>query len=608
MKLYTAPSANSNSSGGVFAVIAAHEKYLRALGVEYVRKEKDADLVAVHALAHTSRVDVFHSHGFYPTSQPGWGVGFTRANDLLIQTMMTARAVVSVSELAAEVMRRDFHIQPHIIRNGVDSIEIKRGGVRDGMVLWPKMNTNPTCDPAPVKWLAENSKFKIASMVQISDSVKCLGVMPRPKFLQMLGECSVYLGVTRENNPMAVMEAMSIGLPLVGYDWGFNREWLTSGNGCEMVEPGDLEGLVIGINKVLNKWREYSRNSRKFALANFTWDEPIQKIYDLYTSLLDPAPVDTVSVVIPLHNYARWIGEAVQSAKDQLHQPFEIIVVDDASTDSPIIPEGVKYIRLDKNQGVATARNIGIGRAKGNIILCLDADDMLASDYIQRALPHFKTPRVGVVYGAIGLTDEKMILIGKRWFDASFNYSDQIAGKNRVPTCAMFRKSAWERAGGFRKYETPAEDAGLWTRIASQGWTVVFLNDRKITLKYRMHDNSLSRLNKFPDWVTGREWKRRTSGVGYPVQMYDCPKVSFIMRYSIKDEQAFIQTVDSIEGLKEVDWEICASGVPTPLIKTGFPFVRWNEEPTSATQVFLEVGEVVTEQEWSSILANRMFP
>ena len=83
----------------MFAVIAAHKRELRKLGVEYTDNERKADLVIVHALASTSRVDVFHSHGFYPTAQAGWHAGFTRANEQLIQTMLDARAVVSVQDL-----------------------------------------------------------------------------------------------------------------------------------------------------------------------------------------------------------------------------------------------------------------------------------------------------------------------------------------------------------------------------------------------------------------------------------------------------------------------------------------------------------------------------
>ena len=260
------------------------------------------------------------------------------------------------------------------------------------------------------------------------------------------------------------------------------------------------------------------------------------------------------------------------------------------------------------NIGVAETRNKGISKAKGEIILCLDADDILCLDYIQRGLPRFVDPRVGIVYGSLSLMDEKQREVGKRWFDAPFNFKNQAIGMNSVPTCCMFRKEAWLRAGGYRKYESPAEDAGLWTRIASQGWRVVFINDNRPTLNYRMHDGSLSRATKFPDWVHNRAWKTRNSGVGNPVQIYDCPQVSFILAYSSQNELDFIRTVDSIEGLRAIDWEICAVGDPSPRLLAGWPFVRWNVEAWSNTQVFLEAGEVITDKDWDIIMERKEFP
>ena len=288
MKLFVVPTVTPNSAGGVFAVIAAHERLLKRRGVQYTKREKDADLVIVHALASTTRrPDVFHSHGFYPTAQDGWDSRFTGANEQLINTMMTARAVVSVSELAAEVMRRDFHIQPNIIRNGVDFRETKRGGVIDGWVLWPKMDTNPTCDPAPIKWLAEKrTDLRLASLVSLDRRIHAFGRLPRDRFLAILRECSIYLGTTRENNSMGSMEALASGIPLVGFNWGFNREWLQSGNGCELVEPGDMEGLSKAITRVIFHWHDYHNQAREYAKANFGWDEPVEMIYKLYQGLL----------------------------------------------------------------------------------------------------------------------------------------------------------------------------------------------------------------------------------------------------------------------------------------------------------------------------------
>ena len=614
MKLFVASNGHKGKGGGVRSVMDAHEKLLRAKGVEYVDNEKAADLVIVHAMgAPASRTDVYHSHGFYPTAFEDWGVRYNSVNQSLVNYVMTARSVVSASEQAAEVMRRDMHRDPLVIRNGVDFQQIQQGGKPGGYILWPKLSISPTCDPAPLKWLADHTSYPFASIANVADNIKSFEALPQEDFLALLKNCSIYLGITRENNPIAEMESMACGLPVVGFNWGFHREWLTSGYGCELVEPGDLPGLSNAIAKVLGNWKVYHEQALDFAQKNFGWDEPIQQIYGLYQSLLESAPVLSVSVVIPLYNYAKWIGEAVQSAKDA--QPAEIIVVDDASTDNPIIPEGVKLIRFDTNQGVAVARNVGISQAKGNLIICLDADDKLTPTAIRRLVPKFTNPRVGIAFAPISLIAENGVMSHRRWFEEQYSYSRQRTGNNNCPSCAMFRKRAWEQAGGYRTYEKPAEDAGLWLRIASQGWKVENIGGESM-LHYRFHhkvsefragsETQLSPL--FDWWKSNRAWSYRSSGVGELVQMYDCPQVSFVLVYRVQDELDFIRTLDSIEGMTAIEWEICASGIPPPLIKSGWPFVRWNEDPTSPTQVYLEAGDVLNDVEWGKIIEKGEFP
>jgi len=612
LKLHISPNYKQMPSGGVASVLEAHHRHLKKMGVTFTKNEDAADLVIVHAIGQTERrLDVYHSHGVYPTSLKGWFPQAAQVNAELFKLAMTARRVVAVSDLAADFYRRDFHISPTVIRNGVDFDQLPAsGGDVHGPILWPKMTANPVCDPRPLLWLARNrTDLKLASLIPIGENIHNYGKLPRKEFYKFLAKTSIYLATTLENNSMATMEAMALGVPVVGFDWGFNREWLQNGTGCVLVEPGDMDGLSRAITNVLLHHWAYSSWARDYARTMFSWDTPIQQTYDLYAGLMkNPAPRSKISVVVPLHNYARYIGETLKSIFKQTVPVDEIIVVDDASTDNPSIPDGVRYIRLDVNQGVARARNIGIETATGDIILCVDADDVLAKDYVQRGLPKFADPLVGIVFGPLGLCDENLNPIGKRWFNDSFNFKEQALGRNRVPTNCIFRKSAWERAGGFRKYESPAEDAGLWMRIASQGWKVEFLTDNKVTMFYRMHPGSLSSGHKFPDWFGGREWKNRNAGLGRPVQIYTAPKVSFIGEYRINHEWEFIRTMDSIEGLKATGWEVCISGTPTPRIKAGWPFVRWNAEPSTKTHVMLEMGDVLDEEMWSRIVANMEFP
>src|SRR5438445_9729851 len=95
-----------------------------------------------------------------------------------------------------------------------------------------------------------------------------------------------------------------------------------------------------------------------------------------------------VSVVIPTHNYARFLGEAIESALAQTHRPIEVLVVDDGSTDNPSHVACRYPVKLltQSREGVCAAVNKGIRASKGSFVMRLDADDVLEPTYVQKTL------------------------------------------------------------------------------------------------------------------------------------------------------------------------------------------------------------------------------
>src|SRR5829696_8499022 len=100
-----------------------------------------------------------------------------------------------------------------------------------------------------------------------------------------------------------------------------------------------------------------------------------------------------VSVVIPCYNQAHFLGEAIESVLSQSYRHFELIVVDDGSTDetSEVASryEGVRLIRQE-NQGLSGARNTGIGHSGGEFLVFLDADDRLLLGALEAGLRCFE--------------------------------------------------------------------------------------------------------------------------------------------------------------------------------------------------------------------------
>src|SRR5215212_10726407 len=100
----------------------------------------------------------------------------------------------------------------------------------------------------------------------------------------------------------------------------------------------------------------------------------------------EDAEVGLVSVIIPCYNQAHFLGEAIESVISQSYKNFEIIVVDDGSTDNTSeVASSYEEVRLvrQQNRGLAGARNRGLGEARGEYVVFLDSDDRLVSEALE---------------------------------------------------------------------------------------------------------------------------------------------------------------------------------------------------------------------------------
>jgi glycosyltransferase involved in cell wall biosynthesis len=186
-----------------------------------------------------------------------------------------------------------------------------------------------------------------------------------------------------------------------------------------------------------------------------------------------------ISVVIPVYNQARYLGEAIESVLHQTYPHIEIIVIDDGSTDEISLlkahyyslshPFSISWIELT-NQGPSQARNEGIKRASGSYICLLDSDDRMEAERISMQYQAFiKNPAVSIVYTAVTLIDEQGKVIG------------EIRGKNYLKedflAFMLFRNvmpnpnTTMAKATCFKSYPynpsfKHAEDYELMTRLA----------------------------------------------------------------------------------------------------------------------------------------------
>lgn len=196
-----------------------------------------------------------------------------------------------------------------------------------------------------------------------------------------------------------------------------------------------------------------------------------------------------VSVVIPAYNSGSFITTAIQSVRRQTYPHWELLVVDDGSTDKTsqkVRAVGDPRVRLFRQQhsGVAAARNKAMSNARGAYIAFLDADDIWLPDKLDTQVRYFKTlgREVGLVhsnyYQVEGLSCSSPIVVtddevtgdeSNRSYTQSANPFFRLLLCNylRTPT-VMIRSSIVERVGKFDVRLTTAEDWDLWLRIASQ--------------------------------------------------------------------------------------------------------------------------------------------
>ena len=291
-------------------------------------------------------------------------------------------------------------------------------------------------------------------------------------------------------------------------------------------------------------------------------------------------PLPLVAVVIPNHNYGRFIAQAINSVMAQTLNNFECIIVDDGSTDNSIeiINEAIahdKRFRLiaKQNEGVAATRNRGISEARAPYFCCLDADDALGDTrFLEVLVEALEADRsLGIAFSSITLMNEAGQVGNVPTWPSGYDFDQQVQGRNQVPTCCLVRVEAWERAGGYRSVYTPAEDAALWLAIGSIGYRAKHVTEAGM-FHYRLHGNSLSSPVRTgqqvePNWRAGHPWIRdqqrpfaadgqpQTNPHSWPVRNYDKPMVSIIVPVGPGHSRYLLEALDSIEAQTFRFWE-----------------------------------------------------
>ncbi len=204
------------------------------------------------------------------------------------------------------------------------------------------------------------------------------------------------------------------------------------------------------------------------------------------------------SVIIPAYNRFKSLTEAVESVLSQTYNHFELIVIDDGSTDdTPLIKEifhdKIKYF-FQKNSGVSSARNCGISSAEGTHIAFLDSDDLWLPSKLQAQADFIKNnPEI-----LIHQTDETWIRNGirvnpmKKHAKRDGNiFIDSLELCLVSPSAVVMHKSLFDKYGLFDGNMQVCEDYDMWLRISA--YEKFGLISDQLIIKHGGHEDQLSR-------------------------------------------------------------------------------------------------------------------
>ncbi len=204
-----------------------------------------------------------------------------------------------------------------------------------------------------------------------------------------------------------------------------------------------------------------------------------------------------VSVIIPCYNQGQYVDEAVDSVLAQSFVDFEIIIINDGSTDEDTKNILAGYNRPKtrvihtNNQGLAAARNNGIKESRGEYILPLDSDDCIGAEYIEKAVDIFQqNDSIGIVYCRAQLFGTVEI----EWQLPEYSL-DEMLLENVIFCTALFRKADWEKVGGYDKGMIYGwEDYDFWLSLIELGRKVYQIPE--VLFSYRVAPGSMVRTKK----------------------------------------------------------------------------------------------------------------
>ena len=266
------------------------------------------------------------------------------------------------------------------------------------------------------------------------------------------------------------------------------------------------------------------------------------------------------SVIIPLYNKANFVRKTIESVLDQTFNDFEIIIVNDGSTDNSLavvneINDARIRIFSKENEGVSAARNFGIEKAQYEYIAFLDADDLWLPDYLETINEMIERyPQAGIFATSFSYIDhlhrKHDVLnpyLSRGEMLLTDNYCKSIINGKIQQLCTIttcVKKNLFDKTGGFRNGIKQGEDIDMWLRLSLVS-PIIWKNQpkaiyNKITENNNASTGSLGFHEGFPYW----EWYAYNSSI----------YLKFYTNRAIKHRLKRLKFKEKIYTLSKINW------------------------------------------------------
>lgn len=208
-----------------------------------------------------------------------------------------------------------------------------------------------------------------------------------------------------------------------------------------------------------------------------------------------------VSIVMPAYNCEKFIGKAIKSVQDQTWTEWELIIIDDCSTDHTYDTADtyaqkdtrIRLLRQEQNSGVACARNRGIQEAKGDMIAFLDSDDAWVSTKLEKQLELQRETRAEIIYCSYDFIDENDETIRKPFIVPGITNYDKMLASSVISCSTALIKTSLLKEHLFQP-EYYHEDYVLWMELLAI--PVRAVGNREVLAHYRQLSGSRSNNKK----------------------------------------------------------------------------------------------------------------